>query len=147
MLLLVMVRNLNWFEQSPRACQSLKTANSTTCSVTGTVNYSISPYLWPKRFFNKACEEIWRTLTTEFSIRIPANSIAAIDNLSSPWWSKLKGIKGLVSVETVVLSRFGSETRIFISGPSHENRQRCKLRVTLNNPESYKFYKILFDLK
>ena len=30
----------------------------------------------------------------------------------------------------------------FGSGPSIENRQRIKLRETLNNPESYKFYKI-----
>ena len=27
-------------------------------------------------------------------------------------------------------------------GLSDENRQRIKLRETLNNPESYKFYKI-----
>ena len=36
---------------------------------------------------------------------------------------------------------------LVIVGPSDENRQRIKLRITLNNPESYKFYKILFDLK
>ena len=72
----------------------------------------------------------------------------ALNSLVAP--SRLVRVRRGMNAEEIkeiydLVAGFVSRTNLgkyCVSGPSDVNRQRIKLRETLNNPESYKFYRI-----